>query len=539
MSTRATNGGEATPEPSASPGPSTTSGASAPTTAFGTCATTGPSTPTVAPGTSATQWIDALQHVLDAAPSLEQLAREQEGTLVDLLTAAEQAKARLAAVQARAETVFHDAQIGEQRRLGVPRDQLGRGIADQIALARRITPKQASNQLTLRRILVSSMPCTTALLDAGRISEWAAHKVAENALCLSDEDRATLDDEFKDRLPEVTANRAGDITRARAMELDPESAVRRIQRAASARRITLRPAADGMSVLRAVLPVKEGVASFDALTRTAKAAKSAGDPRSKGQIMADTLVERTTGAETVDDIPVEVQLLMTDTTLLGAENRTAWMDGHPVPGAVARDIALGTRTAARRELENDEKWMATTSSDAVMRPDHDCAMNPPVHDPAVPLPDEVTDAARWIRRLYTDPRTGELQDVDGRRRLFRGEVRRFILLRDQRCRTPFCDARIHDVDHAQRHADGGETTADNGVGHCQRFNLAKEIPGWSSTLDPATEASPGRLTIVTPTGHTYTSTSPILRRLLEGPDGEQARIIPNAPLEGVPEPGEQ
>jgi len=524
MSTRATNCGGVPPGPSATAEPSMTPG---------------PSAPPVAPGASATQWIDALQHVLDAAPTLEHLTREQEGTLVDLLTAADQAKARLAAVQARTETVFHDAQIREQRRLGVPRDQLGRGIADQIALARRITPKQASNQLTLHRILVGSMPRTAALLDAGRISEGAAHKVAENALVLSDEDRATLDDEFEDRLPGVTAHRAGDITRARAMELDPESAVRRIQRAASARRITLRPAADGMSVLRAVLPVKEGVASFDALTRTAKSAKSAGDPRSKGQIMADTLVERTTGAKTVDHIPVEVQLLMTDTTLLGAENRTAWMDGHPVPGAVARNIALGTRPAPRGELENDEKAGTTTCPGTTTPPVHDCAMTPPVHDPADPPSVEQMDAARWIRRLYTDPRTGELQDVDGRRRLFRGEVRRFILLRDQRCRTPFCDARIHDVDHAQRHADGGETTAENGVGHCQRFNLAKEIPGWSSSLDPATEQSAGRLTIVTPTGHTYTSTSPILRRLLEGPDGERARIIPDAALEGGPEPGEQ
>ena len=214
----------------------------------------------------ATQWTTDLELLLDTAPPLELLPREHDDTLIEPITAMEQGKARLAAVQAQAEAVFHDSQIREQKRLGVPRDELGRGIADQIGLARRITPKQASDELALRRILVTSMPRTTALLSAGKISEWAAHMVAANVVVLDDEDRATIDAEFENRLPKVTAGRANDITRARAMELDPEAAVARNQRAVSGRRVTLRPAVDGMSVLRAVLPVKDGVASFDALT---------------------------------------------------------------------------------------------------------------------------------------------------------------------------------------------------------------------------------------------------------------------------------
>ncbi|MGO1257821.1 MAG: hypothetical protein ACTMII_02630 [Brachybacterium sp.] len=559
---------------------------------------------------SAMQWTTDLELLLDAAPSLEQLPRGHDDALIDLITAMEHGKARLAAVQAQAETVFHDSQIREQKRLGVPRDELGRGIADQIGLARRIAPKQASDELALRRILVTSMPRTTALLGAGKISEWAAHMVAANVVVLDDEDRATIDAEFEARLPKVTAGRASDITRARAMELDPGAAVARNQRAVSGRRVTLRPAVDGMSVLRAVLPVKDGVASFDALTRAAKAAKSGGDPRGKGQIMADTLVERTTGVETVDDVPVEVQLLMTDLTLLGEDVETAWMGGIPIPGPVARDIALGTRTAPSRpqpdvhetppsELGDELAALALPAlpvDDAESRsahahpaelaasdgpalagsPEQPIVPSPPTEvtaepsttspaglpneasagpknvmpaapsagppeeeletsppDPATAATDsrEVTEAKRWIRRLYTDSPTGDLTEVDGRRRLFRGEVRRFILTRDQRCRTPFCDAAIHDVDHAHRHADGGSTDVGNGVGHCQRFNLAKEMPGWTSTLDPATDEEPGLLTIETPTGHRYTSTSPLLRRLLDGPDGERARILPNAPEE--------
>jgi hypothetical protein len=282
--------------------------------------------------------------------------------------------------------------------------------------------------------------------------------------------------------------------------------VRRHQRAVADRRVSLQPAVDGMSVLRATLPVKDGVAVLKTLTETAKSAKASGDARSKGQIMADALTARACGLESAEDIPVEIQLLMTDLTLLGDEERTAWIDGHPLPGSIARDLALGVR--GRPETPDQPTGPAPTAEP----------------------PPEITRAARWIRRLYADGRPGELTAVDPRRRLFRGEVRRFILLRDQRCRTPWCDAPIHDIDHARRHADGGGTDADNGVGHCQRFNLAKEIPGWESTTTPPAEDAPSRLTIRTPTGHVYTSTAPALRRLLEGPESERAEILSDEPL---------
>lgn len=120
------------------------------------------------------------------------------------------------------------------------------------------------------------------------------------------------------------------------------------------------------------------------------------------------------------------------------------------------------------------------------------------------------EAKRWIRRLYTDPHTGELTAADPRRRVFRGAVRRFILLRDQKCRTPWCDAAIHDVDHSIRYSEGGTTTVDNGIGYCQRFNLIRELPGWETSIEAADEGKPARLVIVTPSGHRYTSTAPAL-----------------------------
>ncbi|MEE1651624.1 DUF222 domain-containing protein [Brachybacterium sp. J144] len=491
----------------------------------------------------AQRWTTRLTALLDKAPDSEDLTLETESALVDLIAATERAKARVAAVQARAERAFWTAQIRTQKQQGVSRDQRGRGIADQVALARRITPKQASDEVALHRVLLDSLPRTSALLDAGEISELAARRVAENVLVLDDEDRASVDAAVADSLPTVTARRAGDLARARAQELDPEAAVRRHQRAVADRKVTLQPAVDGMSILRAVLPVQEGVAVFSALTDAAKTAKAGGDQRTKGQIMADALARRITGLEQPEDLAVEIQLLMTDTTLLGDEVQTAWIDGHPLPGPVARDLALGVRSSN----PSGEPAHRDGGSDPSRRPG--TAEEPP----SQLTPPEITQAARWIRRLYTDPRTGELQEADPRRRLFRGATRRFILQRDQRCRTPWCDAAIHDVDHVHRFADGGSTDAANGVGLCQRFNLAKEMPGWRTDLEPSSDGVPGRLTIRTPTGHVYTSTSPALRTMADAlgaeileeapaatPDGAGAdggTGVPSEPLPGDPMDG--
>ena len=75
---------------------------------------------------------------------------------------------------------------------------------------------------------------------------------------------------------------------AEAYRLDPESFVTRRRRAEADRNVTLRPAPDTMTWLTALLPVKEGVGVLAALTRTADTARATGDPRTKGQVMADT-----------------------------------------------------------------------------------------------------------------------------------------------------------------------------------------------------------------------------------------------------------
>jgi len=111
-----------------------------------------------------------------------------------------------------------------------------------------------------------------------------------------------------------------------------------------------------------------------------------------------------------------------------------------------------------------------------------------------------------LRRLYRHPRSSQLVAMESRSRFFPKGLARFIDLRDQTCRTPYCDAPIRQRDHAQpRHRDG-PTSVENGLGECEHCNYVKESPGWSVTA--GTENGVHTAEFVTPTDHRYWSTAP-------------------------------
>jgi hypothetical protein len=99
--------------------------------------------------------------------------------------------------------------------------------------------------------------------------------------------------------------------------------------------------------------------------------------------------------------------------------------------------------------------------------------------------------------------------MDSHRRLFKHILRQLLIVRDNRCRTPYCGAPIRHGDHPTPIANGGKTSQTNGQGLCEACNHTKETPGWRSTPHPTSGAGTS-VTITTPTGHTYTSTPPPL-----------------------------
>ena len=310
----------------------------------------------------------------------------EDGERVDQLRLLEELKGAAAAAQARATFAFADSQVEADPA------QEGRGVAAQVALARRDSPHRGARHVGLATALVSEMPHTLAALSRGQISEWRATLMVRETAVLSVEDRRRVDTRLAGRLGHLGDGGVEREARALAYELDPGSVLRRGRRAEADRRVTLRPAPDTMTLLTGFLPVAQGVAAYAALTRDADRLKQHGDPRSRGQLMADLMIARLTGQEPATgvpvEIPVEVQVVMSDRALLGDDHTAAQLvGGGPIPAALARDL--------------------------------------------------VAEAAQvWVRRLYAAPVDGALVAMDSRRRAFDGKLRQFLITRDQTCRTP-------------------------------------------------------------------------------------------------------
>jgi len=248
--------------------------------------------------------------------------------------------------------------------------------------------------------------------------------------------------------------------------------------------VSLRAAPDTMTYLTALLPVAQGVAAYTALTRAADTARATGDEeRPRGQVMADTLVERLTGQVNAADVPLEVNLVVTDQSLLGDPDHPSQsgQSGQPTAQQPVEVLGYGPVPAplARQWIASTAGAGADTGTDT----------------------DDATQA--WIRRLFTSPDGTRLVDMDTKHRTFPARLRRFIDLRDRRCRTPWCDAPIRHGDHPLRVADGGRSSELNSQGLCEACNYAKEATGWRARAKPG-----GLIETTTPTGHRYRSSQP-------------------------------
>ena len=360
--------------------------------------------------------------------------------------------------------------------------------------------------MRLARALREDLPCTNAALRAGRITEYRASLLAAETACLGAEDRMIVDAALAGdpaRIERMGDREIAGAARKLAAELDAESVCARRRKAEADRTVTIRPAPDTMTWVTALLPVTAGVAVHAALQKEADTARASGDPRTRGQVMADTLTARVIGAvaDTADDDPdvthadthdaresgdcrtprapgssgthaaspgpgISLGLVMTDRALLSGGDEAGWLEGYgPIPADLARELV-------HQHLSDSDKL--------------------------------------WLTRLYTHPTTGELVAADSRQRLFRGNLAQLIRLRDRTCRTLWCDAPIRQTDHPVEARSGGPTSQHNSQGVCEGCNHAKQAPGWHA--EPVEDAVGHQVETTTPTGHRYRSRAPALTR---------------------------
>lgn len=429
---------------------------------------------------------------------------------VEVVGLLEGAKGAAAALQARATAAFvaeRDAEVA---------DRLSRGEIDtraagqqraaarsEVALARRCSPSQADRHVGLAKALVDELPETMEALTKGEISEWRATLVARGTACLSREDRLEADRRLGPDLARLGDRSIDRAARRVSAELDAEAVVERHRRAVASRRVSTRPAPDGMAWLTILGPLVDVVGAQAALEAAEKRrwiatgdpetdAARAADPRGRGAWMADTALQLLSGRAQTQPQPVEVGLVMTPGTLLP---RLGSVDGSPsaAPGEAPAEVPGWGSIPGQAAREHLGRLLD-----------------------AAP-PGETSDERGtrvWLRRLFTSPDGRDLVAMDSRRRFFGGALRTLLTLRDPTCRIPWCDAPTREIDHVRRAADGGETSVVNAMGDCARHNVDKETPGWllevtSTGLDPG--GGPHTVQLTTPTGRTYEAQAPPLR----------------------------
>jgi hypothetical protein len=110
---------------------------------------------------------------------------------IDRIARLEKLRAATAALQVAESVRFAKSQVAEQLAADVHPDKIGRGIAEQIGLACRISPATAARLLNTARALWFELPDTYTQLVAGELSERLAEAVVSETRHLDPESAAT------------------------------------------------------------------------------------------------------------------------------------------------------------------------------------------------------------------------------------------------------------------------------------------------------------------------------------------------------------
>ena len=100
--------------------------------------------------------------------------RADEAALIGQIAELERLESAAAAGQARAAARLDELRRTDEAATGVPARQRGRGVASEVALARRDSPARGGRHLGFAKALVHEMPHTLAALECGPLSEWRA-----------------------------------------------------------------------------------------------------------------------------------------------------------------------------------------------------------------------------------------------------------------------------------------------------------------------------------------------------------------------------
>src|SRR5215211_4601624 len=212
--------------------------------------------------------LSVLAEAVAGCADLRNVGGVSDAARIDRITRLEQLKAAAAALQAAESVRFAQSQVAQQITADVHPKVIGRGIADQLALACKVSPYEGSRRLGTARALWFDLPETFRLLTRGRISEYVACLVVSETRHLDAQTRRRVDTTIVAAgIDRMGPRRAAACARTYAYAADPHGYLQRGRTERRHRRVGLRPAPDTMAVLTGYLPVEQGVACLAALRR--------------------------------------------------------------------------------------------------------------------------------------------------------------------------------------------------------------------------------------------------------------------------------
>ncbi|MFD2420789.1 HNH endonuclease [Amycolatopsis pigmentata] len=330
-------------------------------------------------------------------------------------------------------------------------------VPQELALALAIGRNTAENQVDLARALTTRLPRTLEAMRRGELDGFKASKIHEPTATLTDEQAREVDTIMATRLAGKDPGGLRRSTNLAVIKVDPDGYAQRCRARRAQRRVELIPMDEGMVRLCGDLPAEDGAAACRRIDTEARRRRRKDKTKTleqhRAEVYSDLLLTDNHGVRVGPR--AEVFVYLDFHTWLGLNDEPGNLAGHGViPAWLARRIAYG---------------------------------------------DNAT-----VRRVITDPETGQVVSVG--RNAYRPpkDLARLIQIRDRECRFPQCHrpAQASDLDHSEQWiADHGETADENLIALCRRHHRLKDQPGWRFHLDKTT----GRLTVTTPTGNHHTT----------------------------------
>lgn len=330
-----------------------------------------------------------------------------------------------------------------------------RSLAAELAVEMKLSDRTMQSRLSEAVSLMVDFPFTHHALQSGTVTVAHARVVmAEGAVISDTQRRIDYESAVLERAASVTPGRLRRLAKFAAEKLADIGFDERHEKAAEERSVRSFETLDGMSEVVAVVPTVLAAGIMDRLTQMGKAVKAANpaDPRMLDQLRADLFCDvLLTGHANgephagLDAIHAEVAIVIPALTLLGEGNEPASILGRgPIGLADAQRMAASAPSLVRVITD--------------------------------PVADQVLSTTNY--------QPGK-------------KLRRYLRLRDGRCRFPSCNRspRRCEIDHTIPYSKGGVTDVGNLAHLCKGHHDIKHFPGWS-----VRHSEPGVLEWVTPHG---------------------------------------